>query len=463
MSVKGSKLQVVKVKSSDTDDFSETLDFTLLYCNNFNANNNKFYIIEIQRNSKGEYQLFSNYGRLGKTSIYEIRTHFKNESDSITDLSDITSEYDAIIAKKERGKTTKGIKEFYVKVGILSPTVGSKNIFSNDNITLRDNIDITIDSHHDITRIIEQLKKDNIHNILTKTSLTLTSRGLETDVGIVTESHIDIASKVLNNLRDSIIDKNEDNITRYNNEYFSLIPKKFVGALSKNDMITDATKLSETYDLLDNLKNALKTMINNTKNTDSGIIMDISILEDMKEFTRLSNFFEDSKHKDHAELNIWKIKNIFKFNETDNRKHEYEDKVKNLGNEYELFHGSRNTNILSILINGFMIPPASAGYCTGRMFGDGVYSASCSTKALNYSTGYWDNTDNDNNAFIFITRFVMGREQKCKKFKYDGVDAGYDSIHGLNKDNGGTLLNDEYVVYDVKQTLITHLIELSKI
>lgn len=83
-----------------------------------------------------------------------------------------------------------------------------------------------------------------------------------------------------------------------------------------------------------------------------------------------------------------------------------------------------------------------------------TYSASCSTKALNYSTGFWDGSRDNDNAFIFITRFVMGNEQKCKNFKYSGADKGYDSVHGLNKDNGDSLLNDEYIVYDTQQTLL---------
>lgn len=464
MATKGSKLQVEKVHSNKPGSFSETLEYQLLHCNNFDGNNNKFYIIEIQKNSSGEYQLFSNYGRLGKTSILEIRQHFKGSTDPITNFDDIKDEYDAIIKKKERGKTTKGVKEFYTKVDVLSPTVGSSNICEAVDVTVSGNesISITADSHPEVTRIIEQLKEDNIHNILSKTSLIVTSRGLETDIGIVTESHIDNASSALDELRDHIINKDDEGITTSNNKYFSLIPKKFAGRLQKSDMIVDADKLAETYDLLDSLKNALKTMVKPSDDKQSSIDIDIIILEDQPEWDRLVDLFESRKHNSHSHLNNWKVKQIYKFNETNGRQNEYDSKLTDLGNEHELFHGSRNTNILSILINGFMIPPATAGHCTGRMFGNGVYSASCSSKALNYSTGFWDGSRDNSNAFIFITKFVMGNEQKCKNFKYSGADTGYDSVHGLNKDNGGSLLNDEYIVYNTGQTLITHLIELHK-
>lgn len=460
MATKGSKLQVEKIHNNSTS-FKETIKFALLHCNNFDGNNNKFYIIEIQKNNKGEYQLFSNYGRLGKTSVYEIRKYFKGSTDPIINLSDIESEYDAIISKKERGKTVKGVKESYSIVDVISPTVGSSNVFNSSDVTIDNSIDIDIDNHVDVIRIIEQLKNDNIHDILSKTSLKLTSRGLETDIGIVTESHINKAENVLDELRTFIIDDDDDGITSSNNKYFSLIPKKFGGQLNKADMIKDADKLAQTYELLDNLKTALKTTVA-PKDEKSKVKIDIAYLEDANEWERLSQFFESNKHKNHSHLNNWKIKNIFKYGESTHNLENYEKMYEMMDNEFELFHGSRNTNILSILLNGFMIPPATAGHCTGRMFGNLIYHASCSTKALNYSTGFWNGSNDDNNAFIFITKVLMGNIQKCKTFKYDGPDEEYDSILGLTEKDGGSLLNEEYCVRSPSQIKITHLIELNR-
>lgn len=460
MSTKGSKLQVEKVYDNSTS-FKETIKFTLLHCNNFDGNNNKFYIIEIQKNDKDEYQLFSNYGRLGKTSVYEIRKYFKGSTDPIINLSDIESEYDAIISKKERGKNVKGVKESYSKVAVISPTVGSSNVFNSSDVSIDNSIDIDIGDHAEVMRIIEQLKNDNIHDILSKTSLKLTSRGLETDIGIVTESHINKAEDVLDELRTFIVDKDDDGITSTNNKYFSLIPKKFGNRLDKSDMIKDADKLAETYELLDNLKTALKTTVA-PKDEKSKVKIDISYLEDKDEWERLSKFFESNKHKSHSHLNNWKIKNIFNYGESNHNLENYEKMYEMMDNEFELFHGSRNTNILSILLNGFMIPPATAGHCNGRMFGPGIYHASCSTKALNYSTGFWDGKGDDKNAFIFITRVIMGNIERCKHFKYSGIGTDYDSILGLTEKDGGSLLNEEYIVNDLAQVKITHLIELQK-
>jgi len=469
MAARGSRLQVEKMSSNDAGDFANTLEFTLLHCNNFDGNNNKFYIIEIQENSKGEYQLFSNYGRLGKTTVYETRKHLKGDTDPITDYSVLEDEYNAIIAKKERGKSGKGGREFYVKVDVLAPTVGSSNVSGSDadiSVSQENEIQIAIDAGlgKEVARIINQIKADNIHNILSKTSLRLTSRGFETDVGVVTDSHIDKAVEALDSLREAIVADVRADVILCNNSYFSLIPKDFGSKLSYDDMIKDADKLAEHFELMEDLRSALKMNLQPVdKVEEKQFTIDLLMLDDDdSERSRLIDFFENRKHRSHSHLNSWKVKNVFSFGETPNRVNEYETMLGDLGNEHELFHGSRNGNILSILINGFMIPPATAGHCTGRMFGNGVYSASCSSKALNYSTGFWDGKGDDHNAFIFITRFVMGNQQDCRNFKYGGADSGYDSIHGLSSDNGGTLLNDEYIVYDTKQTIITHLIELGK-
>jgi len=468
MAARGSKLQVVKVGSNKETEFTTTVEFTLLHCNNFDGNNNKFYMIEIQQNSKDEYQLFSNYGRLGNTTVYEVRKHHKGDTGAITDYNAIEDEYAAIIAKKERGKTVKGVKEFYTKVDVLAPTVGSSNISNSSDVSVSQQADINIDIDSslpaEVNRIINQIKADNIHNILSKTSLKLTDRGFETDVGVVTEPHIDRSVEALEAIRDAIVADVRADIILANNIYFSLIPKDFGSNLTYEDMVTSADVLAEQFDLMEDLRSALKMNLKPVdKVEEKKFFIDLDLLaEDSSERNRLIDFFETRKHRSHSHLNNWKVKNVFSFGETPNRVANYEDKLAELGNEHELFHGSRNGNILSILINGFMIPPSTAGHCTGRMFGNGVYSASCSSKALNYSTGFWNGKADDSNAFILITRFVMGKQQDCRNFKYAGADSGYDSIHGLSSDNGGTLLNDEYIVYDTKQTIITHLIELGK-
>ena len=129
-----------------------------------------------------------------------------------------------------------------------------------------------------------------------------------------------------------------------------------------------------------------------------------------------------------------------------------------MGSVKELFHGSQNCNILSILKNGLIVPSCNSSHVTGRMFGDGIYAAHNSTKALNYSIGFWSSSGGNkfNNAFLFLTKFAMGR----KHIVYDscyGPPSGYDSIHARK---GRGLWNDEYIVYKLFQSSLHYLCEL---
>jgi len=475
MSAKGSRLQVKKVHNDNPGNYSETIEYTLLHCNNFTGNNNKFYIIEIQKNSGNDcLQLFSNYGRLGGGSVYEIRKCWKENSDPVS-FDEIKDEYDAIIKKKFRGKSKKNkdgitVRETYSIVDVISPNVGSTNIKNKTTVIKETNIQVTTKSKNsEVSRILTQLAQENIHDILSKTSLKFSKAGgLETELGPVTSGHIDNAKLLLNDLNplikrlnDLSQDENNDLILT-NNKYYSLIPRSFGQRISDDDLIKSPDKLKEEYELLDGLRAAIKLgTFQNIDNSENKLEVGLLIMKStIKKYKEIVNYFENSRN--HNQLNAWKIKNIFTVSESKIRKDAFDKLSKKIGNVDELFHGSRSTNILSILVNGLIIPPSSAGHCTGRMFGDGIYSSNCSTKALNYATGYWDGSSGHRNAFMFITKFAMGNVQYCKTFNYGGAKPPYDSVIGLTKKDGGSLMNNEQIVYNIDQVSITHLIELEK-
>ena len=130
------------------------------------------------------------------------------------------------------------------------------------------------------------------------------------------------------------------------------------------------------------------------------------------------------------------------------------------GPEYDLFHGSANSNLLSIMLNGFYVPPSSASHVTGRMFGNGVYAASKSSKAFRYSVGLWGGRRSSMpTAYMFVTRFAMGNIYETHSSMFGGAPKGY---HSTWAKSGRSLRNDEFIVYNVTQAKATHLIEMSR-
>ena len=466
------RIALVTKKAYDTsvDDFTETVEFSVLHCANITGNNNKFYCIEIQKNPTTEHhRIFSHYGRLGTTNAYDIREEDKNGDPLDYDRCKI--EYDKIIKKKQRGKNVKRgdeeIREYYSVVDVVSPSVGSDNICNASEVIVSKKAPAINTSNHDPEsgRLIRSIISANIHDITNNTAMTFTSNGFETPLGPVTETHLDKATETLNTLRDefdgdAMLDENNDDVIDINGEYYSLIPRKFGHIIDPSDMILTPDKLASEYALLDNLRTAVQAGLNTEENTESSMDINIDFLDRKhSDWERLSDKFETTKHRNHSAIAGYHVKNIFTLGipDVDAR---YSPIAKKLGNVQELFHGTKTANMLSISLKGLIIPPTGSAHVTGRMFGNGVYAASCSTKALNYAVGYWGGSQNrDNKAYVLIVNFAMGKEYVATSHLYSGAPTGYDSIWAKA---GSSLLNDELIVYNLNQATITHILEVEK-
>jgi poly [ADP-ribose] polymerase len=467
------KFSIRKASSNANEGYTETVEYKVLHCGNVEGNNNKFYCIEIQKNTNGDFRLFTHYGRLGSSNIYEIRDSV--DGNPITDLSTAQSEMEKIVKKKLKGKTKKdkdGNKytENYEEVDVVAPSVGSENIHKVAKKSVAVNTSAAIDTSSydkEAARILDQVIDENVHSITQMTSLKLTANGFETPLGPVTKQHCDKARQPLDLLNKNLNKKGEikkitDEVVKAQNLYFSLIPHDFGRKITDEDWILDSQKLSEAYDMLDQLETAV-SMGNALQSSQAqrmdALGSDLELLPRGHEWDRIENYIRSSKAGNHRSSNVWqyKVKNIFKLRIPDERKR-YEKGGKNKGNVEEVFHGSANSNILSISKNGLIIPPVNAAHVCGRMFGNGVYGAINSTKSLNYSIGFWGGRKTKyNNAFLFIMDMAMGKTQEVYSQKYNGADGGYDSVWAKK---GRSLYNDELIVYNLNQVTIKYLVEM---
>lgn len=467
-----------KAKSADVDGFTETKKFKVLHCGNVEGNSNKFYCIELQFNpTTACFRIFTHYGRLGITEVFGIRDSY-DSNESLKDLNFVEKEFDAILKKKLKGKSIKDDRglgesrvEKYEEVKTFSPKVGSSNIRGKSvQVTTKAAVDVSSIKNSKIINIINQIVDENIHNITSLTSLTLTSAGFETPLGPVTKDQIVEAKSALDVLKSYIkkdkIDDTVQDVRDANNLYYSLIPHQFSHKITKTDWILNDQKLIEEYDLLDQLDNAIQmgsALNQNASQRLNALGLDFDELpKSDSEFERLQDYVHNSKASNHRGSDVWswKVGNIYKIRIPHERSR-FEAAKSKLGNLKELFHGSRNCNILSILKSGLIIPPHNAGHVTGRMFGNGIYGARHSTKSLNYSTGWWSGTKNKyNNSFLFIVNFSMGKIHTTQHTLSGGAPKGFDSVWA--KSGSGGLYNDEYIVYSPSQATITHLIEMVK-
>lgn len=463
-------LKTKKVHTHDSGAFSETVEYKILHCSVVEGNSNKFYAAELQKNpSTGNYRIFTHYGRLGVTDVYEIR----EQTPAGTPISNLTyakQEFDKLVSQKLKKRSNSGSTPYqYFEVQVAVPKVGSTNI-RGKNIGSVEVIQTTKIATADIVeptlrRLIDQVVEENIHHIKTVTALTLTSSGFETPLGPVTSTQVDKARGVLQSLQKMLkkgtLDPEDSMVRDSNNTYYSLIPHDFGSKIQKSDWILDEAKLIEENDLLDQLAAAVQmgsSIGSSTQDKISKLGIDIELVTDKKDVDRVKAYIIRSRSSNHSGVFRWEPKNVFKLRIPKERER-YEKEGVPLGNVKELFHGSRNCNIMSIMLNGLIIPPCNAPGVTGRMFGDGLYYADSSTKSMNYSLGNWGGSRNKYpNAFLFLANVALGKSHLAKRALYTGVPKGYNSIFA---EGGADLINNEYIVPSLHQATMTYLVEMA--
>ena len=479
-------IPVRKLKKDDAypaDGYTETVKHVILMCGNLDGNANKFYVLEIQTNGT-DYRLYSEYGRVGRPNpARDLRENLT--------LGDAEKEFERIKKSKMRKKSkSRNIKdggdeaqkvkheEQYREVDLAAPTVGSPNIRSGSGdggsttVTTKRSGGAAVGAIFkqmgfmpSVTTLLDDLLRENIHNIEATSNVTVTHNGLETPLGPITHAHIGTARDVLNRLQ-AISGKGDDNrrddgdrdVRDANNEFFSLVPHDHGIRFDVSNMLLTDDHIAMKLDLLQGMEAAL-TVTDADDKDHGGPSLPLSMEElggRSDEFRFLADLVR--KTAKHHDVRSWRVNRIFQAanaNETAKWRNPTSD-----GPVYDLFHGSANANLLSIMLNGFYVPPSSASHVTGRMFGNGVYGASSSSKSFRYSVGLWGGRRSRmQTAYMFVVKFGMGNVYECYNALFRGPPRGYHSVHAKA---GRSLLNDEFIVYNTNQARVTHLIEMAQ-
>jgi poly [ADP-ribose] polymerase 2/3/4 len=468
-------LKVKKVTGPENDGFTETLEYKVLHQANVSSNHNKHYTAEIQKHPDGRYRVFTHYGRLGITNIFEVRDTTDGTT-PVTDLSLVKKEFDSIIKKKLTGKTVKNPdtgdteKECYVEIEVVQPTTGSVNIRGIAEVKKTSNIKAAVDLSTyspQIAELLDQLISENVHNITSHTSITYTAGGYSTGLGPVTPGHVDRARVPLIELNKLMaktgeVDPEDRLVRQLNSQYFSLIPKSFSMKISAADMIIDAKALETEFDILDQLATAVTmgaAMSGSTSSRMNALGTDIEVLKDREERARLNKFIISTKADNHRYDEVWRYSPIqyYKIKIPEERAR-YESRGNKKGNIKECFHGSSTSNCLSIIKNGLIVPPVSAPHVCGRMMGAGAYFGLASTKSARYSLGSWGGKrGSSKNIFMFIADIALGKYYETYDSMPQGTPKGYDSIWAKS---GRSLYNDELVTPNLEQQTLRYLVEL---
>lgn len=136
-------------------------------------------------------------------------------------------------------------------------------------------------------------------------------------------------------------------------------------------------------------------------------------------------------------------------------------KVNKIKNIKYLWHGSRNANWLSIIVNSLQLNPNAI--ITGKMYGQGIYFAPSAMKSWGYTDyhgSYWSHGQSDN-AFMGLYATAYGNplclsDWSSMNYEREVKTRGYNCLHVVG---GNAIRHDEIVFYTEQAMLLNYIVE----
>ncbi len=128
----------------------------------------------------------------------------------------------------------------------------------------------------------------------------------------------------------------------------------------------------------------------------------------------------------------------------------------------ELWHGSKNENWMSIILNSLQLNPNAA--ITGKMFGQGIYFAPSSAKSFNYTSYHgtsWAHGQSDT-GFMGVYAVAYGKPHDVSlPARYTSGDLKRLGKNCVHAHAGTRLRNDEIIFYDEDAVCLNYIVEFN--
>lgn len=299
----------------------------------------------------------------------------------------------------------------------------------------------------------------NAHNIYKATGGKIkydtTAGTFRTPLGIVTKGNIDAARLRLNDIG-NYVQKNklhDPQFVKTLEEYLMLIPQDVGRKFDPIAFMGSQSAVQSQNTLLDGLDASYAAVIASAQAPDGKKVdatdepklfnVKMALLDDKSEFDRIEKLFKKTRQDLHYHAAKMKLVRVYVVN-IEHMDKAFDSQGSKLTNIWELWHGTKPSNILSILKVGFVVPPSSASFVCGRAFGDGVYFSDQSTKSLQYATSAWGGSD-EGKYFMFLNDVAMGNYYVPKSTFSGSCPKGYDSTFAKAKETG-YIQNNEMIV-----------------
>jgi len=320
-----------------------------------------------------------------------------------------------------------------------------------------------------VQNLIDYLVTVNAHNIAIATGGSIlydeSSAQFKTPLGIIDPSMVQDARLLLSDMATFVQDSNYSSpvFMRKLNQYLRNIPHDVgMKKITPELIFPDFSYIQQENDLLEGLEAGFADIITNgtkTKKKSAPKVFDVQLelVADKKIISWARKLYQSTRKAMHRSNNL-SVDKIYKVDISNMRK-AFERKGGKMTDIRQLWHGTKDSNLLSILRKGLIIPPSSSVHCTGRMYGNGLYFSCISTKALNYAGGYapGQSRHSSNRKFMFIADVAMGTPYIAGGGWGSYPKKGYDSTWAKGGQSG--VVNDEMIVYNLDQANLVYLIE----
>jgi len=448
-----------KYRIPSESDLATATEVTRLIYVDVDANSNKYWVGYCLAN--GEF--YCEYGR-----VQDAKGDCRHDYYTTKDLKGKSNE--AHLTQKIKEKARKGYVEQKVAAVLGAPAIKtSSKTVNNSELKRRAADEIKGDS--ETKKLVTWLAEVNIHNITSSTNIAYNAStgSFTTPLGtLVTDSGLVEARDVLSSLTPFVTKSDWEN-SRYKRmlgDYLQLIPQDVGRNRGWHETLLAATdSLQQQNDIIDALEAALTTSAKSVDGTkakkqDTVFNVALDVIKDSKILSAIKKKYSSDKGN-HYDVKDYKVKGAWGV-EISTVRQAFQKQGMPLGNIKQYWHGTKASNLLSILKGGLVIPRSSDPHVCGRMFGDGLYFSDQSTKSIRYATGSWTRGGNTSRVFMFICDVSMGKEYTPRGYQNGrfSIPRGYDSCFAKGGQSG--VQNNEMIVYKTNQADLVYLVEFTR-
>lgn len=473
-----------------------TLDGSIIWTctlnqTNIRNNNNKFYIMQLIKEAKtNKFYVFTRYGRVGYTGSCSTKNYPSQHSAEMFFIKQFRSKTGNNWNFSNNNANFKKVPGKYFLCVMEAPKMTEVKKDDKDSKLVK-KPPVTVKPE-----VLSLIKFLSNKKQLTQTMRTLNIDTKRLPLGKISKTQLDTAREILNDIHKNLDTYGKDKLEDRSSDFYTLIPyscgmsvppvidnKTFIGQLM--DLLQDLSQIQVTGQIIKGLGGDTDHELSEIYHKLDCKIIPMDRIKHEKHWKLIETYIKRTHCPTHyfkpEILEMYQIRNA----RQNARYKAYLEQCPDLKkNRMLLFHGSRLTNWLGILNKSLLLFPSNV-VITGKMFGNGLYFASQSSKSMNYMGC----NRSQPIGFLMICEVALGDQLKCTGSNYirdhNNLPLHKHSTWGMGKtttdrsqyvrnkngvvipcgklvssDVRGSLLYDEFIVYREEQVRPAFLIKI---